>query len=167
MSTYLTDDADRMPYGCDTFDTDPYSDYDPMYAGPEDYTFRDSLFDAMPHGFRLHRFEYPELMRCQRNVRTLVWAGVLPEANGRDVIRDSLRADAATYSPARERAAEIFWEHLVDSCPAPPPDMERDEADVWFAANVEPLRRQFEAWAKKVAALPRSPRETVPDYRFW
>lgn len=174
MTAILTDDADRMPYGCDGFDADPYSDYDPMYSGPDDYSFRESMADGMPYGFGFE--PNAVLLTCRRRVRSLVLAGALPEANGRQIIRDCVRHDAPTYSPVRERAAEIFWNHLVDQLPAGGPprvkpvlygDSDYDPAAVWFDQHITPLVEEFRRWASRVGGLARSPREVVAEYRFF
>ncbi len=53
----ITDDAEAYGYtGCEP-DYDDVANYDPMYAGPDDYSWREGFYDAMPYGFGIFSWE--------------------------------------------------------------------------------------------------------------
>lgn len=69
---YPTDDAEAYGYaGCEPFGA--HDEYDPMYAGPDDYSWAEAMYDAMPYGFGILGWE-KRPPRQKFNKRIAEWA---------------------------------------------------------------------------------------------
>lgn len=126
-----TDDADRMPYGCDEFA--PGDEYDPMYSDDA------PSHDDKPYGWGIETFEDPALVeanramwsrmaqRCQ-NVYTSagnyletwgMYAGrpksVYPTADDIEYRNMLLRA-WTKRCPKLQRCSDRVWAALCDRC---------------------------------------------------
>jgi hypothetical protein len=121
MFATLTDDADRMPYGCDTFDADPYSDYDPMYSddgigdGPD--------HECKPYGWGIESFEDPALTEANVYAGGLVrLAGSMYRSPGgwsetmdaRMADRNARWAANSKHNTRLERASDRAWDRICD-----------------------------------------------------
>lgn len=93
--SHLTDDADRMPYGCDEFG--PADDYDPMYEGFGDEPkcggcWRDNGngcrhcspvdFEAINTGCEI--YDNPEFYRVRNELWMLAYLGYALDPSGRE-----------------------------------------------------------------------------------
>ena len=142
----LTDDADRMVGGCDTFG--PGDDYDPMYEGPGDGEPKcggpryeqdghnlgcpgcrhcDPVdHECKPYGFGIERFEDPALLEANEFVATRVYlAGSMYRSPGggwyetRDARMGerNRRWQANTrFDECRLRRSVRLWDRLCDEC---------------------------------------------------
>lgn len=107
-----TDDADCMIYGCDTFDTDSHSDYDPMHS--DDFNPHAPQHDNKPSGWGFDRFENADVYRIMRELRV---AG--PGLLGTDTRGPEWFAVAVKWSGHNtklEACSDRLWERLCDRC---------------------------------------------------
>ena len=139
MTAILTDDADRMPFGCDSFDTCPVGDRDIMSdehdfaCGSPKCANRDGIpcccdyegrfvgpgcrhcnpvdFEAKPYGWQIERFESRLVDRLRRELfATAVVTGLTF-----DQIRTAAVAWSG-FSRRREKHSDIVWERLCCEC---------------------------------------------------
>lgn len=121
MFATLTDDADRMPYGCDEFG--PNDDYDPMYsddgigAGPD--------HEAKPYGWGIESFEDPALQEANEYVHSRVRLAYSMYRTPSDwyETQDARMADRnarwkanSRHDKSLERRSDRLWSYLCGEC---------------------------------------------------
>jgi hypothetical protein len=133
-----TDDADRMPYGCDTFDTCPVGDRDimsdeweaacgrPRCGGRmyDEYGRRDGCpgcrhceppdHECKPYGWGIERFEREDILSRARQLIHW-WGAVSVEPLGWQRARE-LAFRWSGYDAALERQSKRAWDALCDCC---------------------------------------------------
>lgn len=154
-----TDDADRMPYGCEGFALG--DDYDPMYEGPGDDprcggpVYREDHnvgcpgcreccppdHECKPYGFGIETFEDPALAEANHFVNTrYCMAGSMYRVPGwsetaaaRFGERDRRWKANSTHDARRLRRSNRVWDRLCDECETHGEAVEKYET--WAAKN--------------------------------
>lgn len=133
-------DDDYDPYGTtysESFATDPYSDYDPMYAGPESEGWKEHLYENMPRTGWESWAEDSACMVAIQNFHQLRRMGMLPRMECYRLIMGRKQMWATSREGRFHAAAECKWLAILDRAPNKP--------KAWLEASRQ-AEVEFQEW---------------------